>query len=217
MNNITNKHQLEEIRKIVESRKNENNPHNDTYIRRLSYYPQYLLMDYWINAYEISYVVDSPYIKGKILDFGCGSGHIDILLARKGKDIHGMDLSSIAIDIANYMKSYENEDIKNRVSFSLEDICSEPGIYHEFDSCVSTHVFEHIPNVEPIITGLKKRVKPGSHMIILVPLGYAYNDPDHIHHFMNENELRNHFSPYVNVISTGTDHKFQLLKACLQF
>ncbi|MGL5329538.1 MAG: class I SAM-dependent methyltransferase [Peptostreptococcaceae bacterium] len=216
-NNIPDKIQLDEIRKIVELRKNEPNPHNDTYVRRLACYPQFLQLPYWTDYVETVYMMNSPYVKGKILDFGCGSGHLDLLLARSGRLVTGVDLSSIAIDIANYIKSIEDDEVKSRLNFYLEDIAIDPIVYHEFDCCISTHVFEHIPDISKIMQGIRKRLKPGSYMLISVPIGYAYNDPDHCHHFMNEDELRRHFEPYVEVVSIERDSSCPVFRAILKF
>lgn len=208
---------LEEIRKIIELRKNETNPHNDTYVRRLAYYPQFLQLPYWIDYIETLYMLNSSYVQGKILDFGCGSGHLDVILARNEKEVTGIDLSTMAIDIANYVKSLEDDKVQSRLAFYLEDVTSEPLEPHTFDCCISTHVFEHIPDISRIMSGLRKRLKPGAYMLISVPEGYAYDDPDHCHHFMDIESLRLHFAPYVEIISIHRDSQAPVLRGLFRF
>ncbi|MGL4737435.1 MAG: class I SAM-dependent methyltransferase [Cellulosilyticaceae bacterium] len=209
--------QLDEIRKIVALRQNEPNPHNDTYVRRLAYYPEFLQMPYWINYVETLYMLNSPYVQGRVLDFGCGSGHLDVILARNGRHVTGVDLSSIAIDISNYIKSLEDDPVKEQLCFNLEDVATEPQVPHTFDCCISTHVFEHIPDISHIMPGIRKRLKPGAYMLISVPEGLAYNDPDHCHHFMDTEALRRHFAPYVDILSIERDPQVPVLRGIFRF
>ena len=205
---------LIEIKKIIDQHIEEQNPHDNTYIRRLRHNRQALMMSHWTTHFESTYMLKCPAVQGKILDFGCGSGHMDILLGRQNKTIRGIDLSPIAIGIANYFKSLEPLVVQDRVSFEQKDICQPPTDEVRFDTIISTHVFEHIPtkDLPSIIQGLKMHSKPNALMIVSVPIGYAYDDPDHVHHFMTPKELRNHFEPFVNVERIFSDKRNQVFK-----
>lgn len=199
---MTDEEVFKKITDIINSRRPLNNPFDDTYVRRLQYYPEFLKMPYWLNFME--YVGVSKYLKetnfqGKILDFGCGSGHMDILLGRDGYKIHGIDLSPMAIDICNVLRDNESEEVQKRVSYSLEDITWENVKNDSFDLVWSSHVMEHILNPAPIFEGLRKRVPKGAKMRVSVPLGYAYNDPDHVHHWADRAEFEGFFSKFITV------------------
>lgn len=217
VNSSENSIKLKAIEGIINDKKHVYDNNNDTYIRRYNLYPEFLLMPYWEVYAETLYMMSCPYLQGKALDFGCGTGHLDILLARKGFNVTGIDISTMAMDIANLFRNYESEEVKGRIKFYFEDVTSPASESEKFDFCFSTHVFEHIKDPAPIMEGLRRRLKNGAYMVISVPLGYAYNDPDHVHHFMSEEELRAHFDKYVNVIRVDRLENEKVFKIIVQF
>ncbi|MNP21750.1 Ubiquinone biosynthesis O-methyltransferase [compost metagenome] len=173
-------------------------------------------MSFWENHFELSCFDKYPEISGKILDFGCGSGNLDIYLARKGMFIHGIDLSEIGINIANYYKHKEVDEVKKRLCFTLNDVTKDVP-KDLYDSAWSTNVFEHILYPGPIFEGLRKWIKPGGYILISVPLGYAYNDSNHVHHFMNNDELKVHLEKYIDVIKVDSDLNNKVIRALCRF
>jgi len=189
---------------------------NKIFLQRLKKYPGALKLSFWENHFEWQAVSSYPEIHGRILDFGCGSGHSDIFLARNGYEIHGVDLSSIGIDIANFLRDKESFAVRQRLSFSLADIVSAfPE--NPFDSAWSSHVFEHISDPVPILQGLKRWLKPGAHLLISVPLGYAFDDPGHVNHFANGEELRRFLGDTVTVSRIDISMEFQVIRALCRF
>lgn len=139
------------------------------------------------------------------------------LLTRKGYQITGVDASPVGIEIANMLKSNEPTAIKDKLNFKLLDI-TEPKIGDDwYDSAWSTQVFEHIPNPEPIIKGLRQYVKTGSYFLICVPYKHAYDDPGHCNHFYTEADLENFLNPYITVEKVVLDNETQVLRALCKF
>lgn len=205
---------LKDIKKII----NEGSScvHNDTFVRRMETNKNALTMEFWESHFEVESLDLYPEITGKILDFGCGSGHLDIVLARKGKTIHGIDLSDVGINIANYMKDKEPKEVRDRVSFSLSDITIDKPT-ELFDSMWSTQVFEHIKDPSLILNKSKEWLKKDAPVLISVPLGKYYNDIDHVHHFHTEQELNDHLSPYINIINIDTSSKDFVIRVLCKF
>jgi len=56
-----------------------------------------------------------------ILDLGCGSGTHASLLARRGYEVHGVDISQDMLDLAGHARSQLPEETASRLSFSLFD------------------------------------------------------------------------------------------------
>jgi len=189
---------------------------NDIFVQRLRKYPGALKLSFWENHFEWQAVGNYPEIHGRILDFGCGSGHSDIFLARSGYEIHGVDLSSVGINIANFLRDKEPVDVRQRLSFSLANIvtdCPES----RFDSAWSSHVFEHITDPAPILKGLKNWLKPGAYLLISVPLGYAYDDPGHVNHFADGEDLKRFLGNSVEVSRIDISRQYQVVRALCRY
>jgi 2-polyprenyl-3-methyl-5-hydroxy-6-metoxy-1,4-benzoquinol methylase len=188
------------------------------FIDRLRTNPISLKMSFWKDHFELKAVAKYPEIKGSILDFGCGSGHSDIYLAREEKTIHGIDLSPIGIAIGNHLRSLESEEVRKRVSFSIADVTiHQPPGELLFDSVWSSHVFEHIMDPKPVLFGLRNWVKRGAYFLISVPLGNAYDDPGHFHHFWDAEQVKKHFETSIDVVKIDVDKNDQVFRILCQF
>jgi 2-polyprenyl-3-methyl-5-hydroxy-6-metoxy-1,4-benzoquinol methylase len=184
---------------------------------RLEVFAKALKLSFWEDHFEWKSVKDYPEISGTVLDFGCGSGHLDVMLARHGYRVHGVDVSGLAIRIAEHLKSKETEEVRARLTFQAADITREVPSGRPFDSAWSAHVFEHIEDPGPVLQGLAKWLKPGASLLISVPLGRAYDDPGHVHHFNDGVELRSHLSRYVGISRIDVSREHQVIRAVCTF
>lgn len=190
---------------------------DQVFIERLRVYPKALKLAFWKKHFEWRGLLDYPEISGRILDFGCGSGHSDIFLARQGYLIHGVDLSGIGIDIANYLRDREPVNIRQRLVFQQVDITNEMPQDNLCDAAWASHVFEHIADPGPILAGLRRWLKPGAYLLISVPLGRAYDDPSHVNHYDSPEELRIALEKYILVERVDCNQQYQVLRALCRF
>lgn len=180
---------------------------------RLRVNPKALKMSFWKKHFEWQDLLSYREIQGRVLDFGCGSGHSDIFLARQGKTVHGVDLSPVGIAIANHLRGREPVEIRQRVTFQCADIVNGLPPDAPFDSAWSSHVFEHIEDPGPILVALRRWLRPGAHMLISVPLGHAYDDPSHVHHYETPDDLRQALEKYVRVVQVDCNRDNHVLRA----
>lgn len=215
--------ELRDIKKIVydDSSNSSNNkavPECDKIFEdRLRTNPISLKLSYWKDHFEWKSVSMYPEIKNRMLDFGCGTGHSDIFLARNRRIVHGVDASLTAVRIANYLKTNEAEDVKSLLSFEFADVTIDYPSMEPFDSIWSSHVFEHISDPGPVIKGLHHWVTPGAYFLVSVPLGYSFNDPGHVHHFMDETALRIHLEKHLEVVRAEISAGFSVIRALCRF
>ncbi len=113
----------------------------------------------------------------KILDIGCSQGLVPVLLAKKCKQVVGVDKDAIAITQARKFISEKNSEIKNLIELKQCDYL-KLSLDEKFDCILMTEVLEHLRSPKSFV---KKAFKDGSQkskLIITVPFGI--NDhPDH--------------------------------------
>jgi len=94
--------------------------------------------------------------KSKILEIGCGPGHISLELARLGHRVHGIDLSQDCIDIATdtAMKRDKNLIKSNTLSYECIDftkLIDKKNKYHVVVFCGSLSHFTDLKEVSKIL------------------------------------------------------------------
>ena len=108
----------------------------------------------------------SNYLKGEVLDIGCGIG--DFLAFR---------LSSVGVDINEFnVKLCKNRGLNAYIM--LENILPFPS--NKFDSILLDNVLEHIKDPKPLLSEIKRVMRRGGYLLVGVPgiKGFA-SDPDH--------------------------------------
>lgn len=100
--------------------------------------------------------------KAFILDYGCGTGRISMMLGKEGYTVLGLDPAQEHIEIANGLNEYQN------VRFSaLENGLKELEV--SCDMVVSSSVLEFVPDVEQYIQDINTVLKPGGLLLVSIP------------------------------------------------
>jgi SAM-dependent methyltransferase len=95
------------------------------------------------------------YMKGRMMDFGCGSKPYRSLLNVK---------EYVGVDYEGQGHSHENEQID-----VFYDGVTLPFPDNHFDSVFSSEVFEHVFNLEEILLEIKRVMKPGAKILVTCP------------------------------------------------
>jgi 2-polyprenyl-3-methyl-5-hydroxy-6-metoxy-1,4-benzoquinol methylase len=114
----------------------------------------------------------------KILDVGCGCGHLLQLFKDFGYEVYGLDISNYAIEVAN--KTIPDCKI-------MVHDCQEAFRFNtKFDIITCFEVLEHLPNPQKAIKNCYEAIKPNGIFIAttpnkLSPFNYLFNrDRTHI-------------------------------------
>lgn len=98
---------------------------------------------------------DAPFLKGKLLDFGCGSkSYKELFLVEE----------YIGLDVEQSGHSHENEEVD--VFYDGKNI---PFSNNTFDSCFSSEVFEHVFELNESLQEIFRVLKPGGTCLFVVP------------------------------------------------
>ncbi len=168
-------------------------PAEHGFVLRLRQNPGALYLAHWQNHFEWQFAASVLPAQGRILDWGCGTGHSDFFLAAKGFEVIGVDIDPLGIQIANYVRSLQDQSIQNAVSFQLE----APKL--DYDAAWSSHVLEHVPTDEWMEFFAKIRQTGAPSVLISVPLKRAYFDPDHKNFWENAEHLSEDLQTYSDV------------------
>ena len=97
-----------------------------------------------------------------IVDVGCGTGSLSILLAEMGHDVHGLDYS--AGMLAAGKKKARG---LHRVTFSLGDASvPDPGL-GPFDAAVGRHILWALPDPATALTNWRKLLEPSGRLVLI--------------------------------------------------
>jgi glycosyltransferase involved in cell wall biosynthesis len=121
------------------------------------------------------------YIKGKVLDLGCGDGLGIEKLRRLGHEAQGLDISEEKV-----LKAREHGlNVKQGL---MEEL---PFKDKEFDTVFCSHTLEHSSDAKKAVAEIKRVAR---RVIIVVPIENATNNPAHTNPFTSTNQLDELFS-----------------------
>lgn len=147
-----------------------------------------------VRSYSISKKVaflKSLKKKGKLLDYGCGTGEFLAAAKKKGWKIAGIEPSEKA-------RAQANQKLENRVVATIDELDKET----TFDIITLYHVLEHIHELRKTTKKILNHLKSTGYLIIAVPnpeswdAGHygkfwaAWDVPRHLYHFNSESMYR---------------------------
>ena len=106
-------------------------------------HPKHRIMNYH------QFFVDNINKEDVVLDIGCGNGALTYDLAKKAKEVIGIDIEEKNIKFAN--KNYERENLK----FTIGD-STKYKFNKKFDVVILSNVLEHIENRVEFLKRMKK-------------------------------------------------------------
>ncbi len=110
--------------------------------------------------------------EAEMLELGCGTSALSILMASQARKIVGLDTSEISLSISR--ENARLARVKN-MEFILGD-CKNVQFENQFDFVWSNGLLEHFENPELIAREHFKAVKPGGRVLIAVPYFYSYHN-----------------------------------------
>lgn len=106
-----------------------------------------------------------PYLRGEVLDFGCGLGNLAFAAARRGCQVRAIDASPAAIEHIKLRAAADNLQI----SASVADL-RDYSITGDYDCivCIGLLMFFDCTSAFKVLSQLQSHVRPGGLVIINV-------------------------------------------------
>ena len=145
----------------------------------------------------------------RTIDFGCGAGNYAVWLAKQGFDVTGIDISPSAIDLAR--KNAVKQGVK--CTFIVADVLGDlREVEGSFDFAFDWELLHHIypEDRRRYVANVARLLKPGGKYLSVC---FHENDSQFggsgkyrttgigtVLYFSSEEELRELFSPYFNIL-----------------
>lgn len=100
--------------------------------------------------------------KGLILDAGCGTGQISLVLAQMGYEVQGYDVSPEMVAIAQ-----SKSRPAWRARYAVADVRSLPENDHAFDAIIVSKLFQHVQDWKEACLELLRVLRPGACLVEL--------------------------------------------------
>jgi 2-polyprenyl-3-methyl-5-hydroxy-6-metoxy-1,4-benzoquinol methylase len=107
----------------------------------------------------------APQSGWRVLDVGCNTGELTVRLAALQCRTLGLDINADAIALARQQFPTGEFQVGTLTELSARD----------FDAIVSSHVIEHLPDLEEFLHAARKRLRPGGRLVLATPNRCAWS------------------------------------------
>lgn len=122
--------------------------------------------DWFRNSLIIKELVKKK-SRGRVLDFGCGSGNLLVRLLQKGYNCLGVDSSAMAVSFLQ--KRLIGSDLKGQVALVKSTEKLLPASKEKFDAVILGEVLEHLINDQLVVNKIYCVLKKSGICIVSVP------------------------------------------------
>lgn len=127
------------------------------------------LKSYWwrpLRQYQQFALASMPMLKGKrVLEIGCGTGHLAVAMAQAGAQVYAIDLSREMVELAN--RKAKAAGVSQNLQLEVADFDRwDPNVREKFDYVVAITVFDYAGSPE---LWLKKMADLGLNIILTLP------------------------------------------------
>ncbi len=186
---------------------------DQTFEYRKRAHPKALTIEFWEESGLMDRILACGAMKSEVLDVGCGSGEIDIVLAKRGYRVTGIDISPVAIELAEEHRARYPE-LMERLTFMVHNMESGP-LPRKYASALFSHTLEHVLDPDTTMKNIVASLQEGSSIYVSVPLKKAWNDRTHLRHF-SPKALGRFLSGYSAQVDISVDRKEKMIFATMR-
>ncbi len=115
----------------------------------------------------------------QVLDVGCSEGILEVLLARRGVEVTGVEINPDALDFARELLAEEPTDVQRHARLVLGDFIEGLPVSGLFDTVVLGEILEHLHDAGPLLNRSLEHLRPGGRLVITTPFGLHPHEDHH--------------------------------------
>ena len=120
---------------------------------------------------RIDWIVDQA--RGPhVLDVGCSQGVVEVLLARRGVRVTGLDKDPVAIEHARRLVAGEIPDVADRIRLVHDELAQAVLPAASFDSVVMGEILEHADDPAGLLDVGLGLLRPDGRVVVTTPFGF---------------------------------------------
>ncbi len=104
-----------------------------------------------------------PPAPASVIDLGCGTGSLSVLLAEAGHDVHGVDLSPAMLEVAQAKATAAGVPVR----FTQADISRPPAEPESVDVVLARHVLWALPSPAEVLSAWIGLLKPTGRLLLI--------------------------------------------------
>ena len=130
----------------------------------------------WLRR-RIDWIADE--VSGpRVLDVGCSEGILEVLLARRGISVTGVEIDADALIFARELLAKEPDEVRERAELVQGDLVGTQAVTGLFDTVVMGELLDHVDDPGTILDRGVQYLRPGGRVVITTPFGVHPNE-DH--------------------------------------
>ena len=158
--------------------------------------------DYALNPFEAAAL---PFVRGRVLDLGCGLGNLSLQAARRGCAVTAIDASPAAVARIRAAAAEENLDV-TALQARIEGYLVSPG----YDSIVAIGLLMFFPCAEAarLLDGIRGALAPGGRAVVNTLVeGTPWTEPFEPERFclLPQGELERRFAGWTILLARQDD------------
>ena len=115
----------------------------------------------------------------RVLDVGCSEGILEVLLARRGVDVTGVEVNPDALEFARELLSKEPNEVRAHASLVHGDFMEERPVTGLFDTAILGEILEHLDDPAILLERSLEHLRPGGRVVITTPFGLHPHEDHH--------------------------------------
>ena len=107
----------------------------------------------------------------RVLDVGCSEGILEVLLARRGITVTGVDIDPDALGFARQLLAKESDEVRERVKLVQGDFIGTRQVTGLFDTVVMGELLDYLDDPGAMLDRGLEHLRSGGRVVITAPFG----------------------------------------------